>query len=174
MLVDALYEAGKIDAHKNIGASCHEASLFIDKEGRSLSHKKFYIECNLETDEMVSYMDSFKYYSYSDGKAYNYDTAPYSYALDITEATIDEYVNGDDDDDDQYYDEYHDRDCEDITYVHYHGREISCDSEDLEASMITITMKTSSRLPRKPTSKRTGSGVRSTRITTRLHLRSLL
>ena len=77
-------------------------------------------------------MDSFKYYSYSDGKAYNYDTAPYSYALDITEATIDDYVNGDDDDDDQYYDEYHDRDCEDITYVHYHGREISCDSENLE------------------------------------------
>ncbi len=132
MLVDALYEGGYIDAHKTVGSSCHEATLFVDKEGRSLSHKKFYIECNLETDEMVSYMDSFKYYSYSDGKAYNYDTAPYSYALDITEATIDDYVNGDDDDDDQYYDEYHDRDCEDITYVHYHGREISCDSEDLD------------------------------------------
>ena len=132
MLVDALYEGGYIDGHKTVGASCHEATLFVDKEGRSLSHKKFYIECNLDTDEMVSYMDSFKYYSYSDGKAYNYDTAPYSYALDITEATIDEYVNGNDDDDDSYYDEYHDRDCSDITYVHYHGREISCDSEDLE------------------------------------------
>ena len=131
MLVDALYEGGYIDGHKTVGASCHEATLFVDKNGNSLSDKKFYIECNLETDEIVSYMDSFKYYSYSEGKAYNTSSHPYSYQLDITESTIDEYVNGEDDDD-QYYDEYHDRDCGDVTYVHYHGNEITCDSDDLD------------------------------------------
>ena len=132
MLVDALYEGGYIDGHKTVGASCHDARLFVDKNGNSLANKKFYIDCDLDSDQIVSYMDSFKYYNINEGKAYNFETANYTYTLDITEATIDEYVNGDDDDDDQYYDDYHDRDCSDVTYVIYHGREISCDSEDLE------------------------------------------
>lgn len=30
------------------------------------------------------------------------------------------------------YDEYHDRDAEEVLTVHYHGEEITCDSDDLD------------------------------------------
>ncbi len=134
MLVDALYNEGYIDAHKTVGASCHEANLFVTKDGKSLSDKKFSIECNLETDETVSYMDSFKFYNYRKGKAYNYADVSHDYLLDITESTIENYLNDEDDDDDEddYYDEYHNCYVNDVTVVFFHGSQLTCDSDDLD------------------------------------------
>ena len=125
-LVDALIKAGEIDGFKIVGADCGNSRGFVDVEGNSLSHKKFYIECNLDWGDKLSYQDSFKYYNLDCNVAYNYTDSDYSYNLDST--------NGElvDDDEETFYDEYHDYDCESITDVFYHGSEITCDSDCME------------------------------------------
>ena len=77
-----------IDGYKTVGASCHEASAFVDINGYSLSDRKFEIECNLEETDTLSYQDSFKWYSYSRSKAYNYENPDSSYNLDTTDLNL--------------------------------------------------------------------------------------
>ena len=119
-LVDALIKAGEIDGYKIVGADCGNSRGFVDTEGNSLSHKKFYIECDLDWGDKLSYQDSFKYYNLSSNIAYNYTDVDYSYNLDTTNGQLE------DDDEEMYYAEYQDTD------VFYHGSEITCDSDCME------------------------------------------
>ena len=124
-LVDALIKAGEIDGYKIVGADCGNSRGFVDVEGNSLSHKKFYIECNLDWGDKLSYQDSFKYYNLNSNIAYNYTDVDYSYNLDTTNGQLE------DDDEEMFYDEFHDRDAYEVTDVIYHNSSITCDSDDL-------------------------------------------
>ena len=121
-LIDALINEGYIDGYKRIGADCGDSRGFVDNEGNSLSDKHFYIDCDLQTDEPLSYQDSFKYYAYNKGVAYNYSGYSYDYDLATTEGSIE----GDMD-----YDDYHEYSCAETTTVYFGGREYYCDTNNL-------------------------------------------
>ena len=121
-LVDALIRGGYIDGYKRIGADCGDSRGFVDNEGNSLASKRFYINCNLGTDDTLSYQDSFKWYSYGKGIAYNHSGCNYDYDLAITEGSIE----GDMD-----WDDYHDYSCYETTTVYVGGTEYRCDSDNM-------------------------------------------
>lgn len=122
-LVDALMREDYIDGYKQIGAGCGDRRAFVDNDGNSLSDKRFYIDCQLSTEDTLSYQDSFVYYNYHSGIAYNHTECSYHYELDSTEGSID--GRG-------VYDEYHDDYCDETTTVYVHGSSMQCNSEDLE------------------------------------------
>lgn len=121
-LVDALIREGYIDGYKRIGADCGDSRGFLDNDGNSLANKIFYIDCDLSTDDPLSYQDSFKFYAYNKGVAYNYSGYAYDYDLATTEGTIDG---------EQEYDDYHDYSCAETTTVYVNGREYYCDTNNL-------------------------------------------
>ena len=124
LLVDKLIQEKHIDGYKIVGASCHEANAFVDTEGNSLSDKKFEIDCNLELEDTLSYQDSFKWYSYSRNKAYNYENPNFSYNLDITDLNL--YEDGEE------WDDYHEYHCLETRLCYRNGMEIWVDSENLD------------------------------------------
>ena len=127
-LVDALIRGGHIDGYKKVGAGCSDTREFVDINGNSLADKKFYIDCDLETYDTLSYQDSFRYYRYNDKKAYNYvPDKGYSYCLDTTDGSLD----GPDDDDDEW-DSYHQEYVSEVTTVFVNGREETCNVYDLD------------------------------------------
>lgn len=127
-LVDALIRGGYIDGYKKVGAGCSDTREFVDINGNSLADKKFYIDCDLETYDTLSYQDSFRYYRYNDKKAYNYvPDKGYSYCLDTTDGSLD----GPDDDDDEW-DSYHQEYVSEVTTVFVNGREETCNVYDLD------------------------------------------
>jgi hypothetical protein len=131
LLVDICIKGGYIDGYKQIGAGCSESRAFVAIDGTPLADKKFSIRCHLETSDVLSYADSFKFFAYDRQIAYNYHEAPHDYCLDTTDYNLD--VDYDDEDEDELeYDEYHDGDVEHTTRVYYHGNEIYCDSDDLD------------------------------------------
>lgn len=122
MLVDALYEGDYINGHKTVGASCHDSRLFVDRFGNSLAEKRFQIDCDLNTDDVLSYADSFKYYDISKRIAYNHDNYRYDYCLDTTDYSLyDEYGP------DEAYDNWHECYCNETCTVYYNGEEYDCD-----------------------------------------------
>ena len=82
----------------------------------------------METYGTLSYQDSFRYYNYNEGKAYNYPECHYSYCLDTTDGSID----GPDDDDNDEWDSYHQEYVSEVTTVYVNGREETCDINDLD------------------------------------------
>lgn len=132
LLVDLCIKGGYIDGYyKQIGAGCSKSRAFVAIDGTPLADKKFSIRCQLETSDVLSYADSFKFFAYDRQIAYNYHEAPHDYCLDTTDYNRD--VDYDEEDEDELeYDEYHDGDVEHTTRVYYHGNEIYCDSDDLD------------------------------------------
>lgn len=130
LLIDKLIQGDYIDGYKIVGASCHEANAFVDIHGNSLSDKKFEIDCDLELEDTLSYQDSFKWYSYNQNKAYNYENSHYSYNLDTTDLNL--YGDTDDEEDDGEWDDYHQYHCSETRLCYQHGREVWVDSENLE------------------------------------------
>ncbi|MDE6335233.1 MAG: hypothetical protein K2L34_01565 [Muribaculaceae bacterium] len=128
LLVDLLIRGDYIDGYKQIGAGCSESRAFVANDGSSLSEMKFSIRCELETYDVLSYQDSFKYYDYDHSIAYNYWDAPHSYNLDTTDYNL----QGDCEDADLAYDDYHDYECEEVQTCYYHGQEIEVDVDNLE------------------------------------------
>lgn len=129
-LIDELIKAGEIDMYKVPGCGCSEANAIVDINGKSLSDKTFHIECDQETDDCLSYMDTFKWYLYNDGKAYNSGNHGWDYMLDTTAYSIDD--DGEEDDD-QNYDEYHQEYTDsDTCTVYVHGEEMSCAEDWLD------------------------------------------
>lgn len=130
-LVDALIRGNYIDGYKQVGFDCHNSRGFVDCEGNSLEHKKFSIDCDLETYDRLSYQDSFKWYDIRERVAYNYETSDYDYCLDLTEGSID---GDDDDDDDEYesWDDFHDYGCDETREAYYHGRLYYVDVDNLD------------------------------------------
>lgn len=124
MLVYALIKGGHIDGYKKVGADCHSCTSFLDVNDNPIPNPKFYIECERNDDDVISYQDSFKYYDICKRKAYNYRTSGTSYDLSTTDRYLDQCENYD-----EYHDEYTDND---LVTVSYHGREMSCDEDYLE------------------------------------------
>lgn len=136
-LVDALIAANEIDGYKQVGVDCHNNRAFVDVDGNSLHDKQFRIECNLEpscdsddafdcdSNHVLSYQDSFRFYDMVDHVAYNYEPGDmYTNLLDMT----DPYVY-----DNRKIDEYHGNVmCRRVNSVFYKGREIQCDSHRME------------------------------------------
>lgn len=132
-LVDALIRGGYIDGYKQVGFDCHNSRGFVDIQGNSLESKEFYIDCDLETDDTLSYQDSFKWYNYRNRRAFNYEDSSFDYCLDTTEGSIDGEENEDDDDDDENYDSYHDSyTYSNVVTVHVNGQEETCSESRLE------------------------------------------
>lgn len=122
LLVLKLIAGGHIDGYKQIGMGCHDNTAFVLNNGKSISDAHLHIECNLETDEPLSYQDSFIYYDIDKHIAYNYNNRRYDYRLDTTDGRID-----------GNYDEYHDYyTSNDLTTVYVDGRQYECDSENLD------------------------------------------
>lgn len=119
-LVEALIQGGYIDGYKQVGAGCSDSRSFVDIDGSSLYNREFSIDCNLNYGDPVSYQDSFKSYDIDARVATNFD-----------EGDIDLAVTNGEIEDDREYDDYHDRYCNEVTSVYYHGSEIYCDSDDL-------------------------------------------
>lgn len=122
LLVLKLIAGGHIDGYKQIGMGCHDNTAFVLNNGKSISDAHLHIECNLETDEPLSYQDSFIYYDIDKHIAYNYNNRRYDYRLDTTDGRID-----------GNYDEYHDYyTSNDLTTVYVGGCQYECDSENLD------------------------------------------
>ena len=130
LLVDKLIQEKHIDGYKIVGASCHEANAFVDTEGNSLSDRMFEIDCELDEEDTLSYQDSFKWYSYSRNKAYNYENSNSSYNLDTTDLNL--YGDTDDEEDGGEWDAYHQYYCDDTRLCYRNGREIWVDSDNLD------------------------------------------
>lgn len=122
----------KIDGYKQIGSGCSDVRMFVNVNGESLSDKRFEINCDLEWDSALSYMDSFRYYNMSERKAYNHTCKHYDYTLDTTCGSLDNAECDDDDEEEMFYADYQDRDAYEIVDVMYHGVEITSDADCLE------------------------------------------
>lgn len=123
-LVDALIKAGEIDGYKKVGASCHDGHNFLLNDETSLYDNDMWIECTAQNGDTCSYMDSFKYLNTGRERAYNSDGHDYDAELDTTSGYVESNEN---------YDEYHDRyTCNDVVTVYYHGREMTCDDDELD------------------------------------------
>lgn len=135
-LVDALIEGGYIDGYKQVGVDCHQTTSYVDREGKSLSHKKFHINCELDFSKsyddawnnsdagrILSYQDSFKYYKYEERIAYNFEPSDTSKItmLDTTSS----YLEG-------LWDEYHGYWCSGLCTVFVKGKTLKCDSNNLQ------------------------------------------
>ena len=120
-LIDALIAAGEIDGYKAISAGCGEPRNFVDINGNSLSEKKFWIVCELDFDDYLSYQDSFKWYNMNGRVANNYGDGDYDLAT--TEGSLDGYAN---------YDDYHDYPCDETALCYRNGREYYVDTENLD------------------------------------------
>lgn len=131
LLVDLCIKGGYIDGYKQIGAGCSESRAFVANDGTSLANKRFSIRCALDTYDVLSYQDSFKFYDYDRNIAYNYADSCYSYNLDTTDYNLE----GDDDEDDDgpnQWDDYHQYDAYETTLCYLHGSEVYVDSDNLE------------------------------------------
>ena len=142
-LIIALINAGEIDGYKRVGAGCSDNTAFVDINGNPLESTDMWIECYVDSDDSVSYQDSFRYYNEGRRKAYNCDDHNYDYDLATTEGTIaernwsnynDEYIPEDDSiwvetRDDYFWD--HQTVCAEV-WDSYSGyfREESCFEED--------------------------------------------
>lgn len=90
MLIDALISRKLIDGYKQIGADCSDNQSFLLNDGTSIYGHRLSIDCELESGNTVSYMDSFVYYNRGDHKAYNYSMAYYTDKLNTTEGRLED------------------------------------------------------------------------------------
>ena len=124
ILINKLIKEGLIDGYKAIGADCHDASNFLDINGKKFENTDFSIECRLDYGDTLSYQDSFKWYNIIKGRAYNYHEDYADISLAETDATLYDPRN---------YDDYHECYTEnDVVSVYCYGRWISCDDQELD------------------------------------------
>lgn len=119
LLVLKLIDEGLIDGYKTVGASCHDSRNFVTNDGESLRDKFFRISCDLDSDSVVSYQDSFKYWN--DGVADNYSCS--GVELTVTDGVFPG----------REWDEWHERWCMETRTVYSGGNCFSCDANDLES-----------------------------------------
>ena len=127
-LVRALIDGGHIDGFKRVGASCHDPRAWVGVKGdEDWSGRKFYIECNLDNEDTLSYQDTFKFYNWDEHKAYNYSKRGAIYDL---ASTNDRFYG---EDECENYDEYHDEYTNDeVISVYYNGSWINCNENRLD------------------------------------------
>lgn len=90
ILVDMLIKAGEIDGYKRVGADCHDNQNFVTNDGESMKDEILHIDCSLEPGDALSYQDSFVYYNYNKGVAYNSDEVSYDYELNTTNGELED------------------------------------------------------------------------------------
>ena len=112
MLVNELIKRNLIDGFKQIGASCHDNQAYVLNDGTSIYDHKLWIDCELEDEDTVSYMDSFIFYDENNHRAYNYCACGSEECLNTTDGVYNGHVG-------QVYSEYYDEwlDEEDAYYV---------------------------------------------------------
>lgn len=123
-LVAALIREKAIDGFKLVGASCHAPHDFVNVNGDSLSDRNFWIPCDLNDGDTLSYQDSFKWYNLDKKIAYNYEEAGSYQCLDTTSEEFDScWCEPEDDHSSDEWSDYHD--CyipsEDALYVETRG-----------------------------------------------------
>lgn len=138
LLVNKCIAAGAIDGYKAVGAGCREAHAFRANDGSPMTSHRLSIECTLRTlrcheplgpQHKLSYQDSFKWYSESQHKAWNYEHKDREYELDTTS----DYIYHDCCYDNRNYDEYHDQyTSSDLVSVYYNGRWMTCADDELD------------------------------------------
>lgn len=134
LLIERCVKEGYVDGYKVCGAACQDARNFVDVQGRSLADYEFRIECSVQMDSCLSYMDSFKWLDYDNEVAYNFHPGSGNiYQLDTTDYNL----NGDSDDDDPdedegVYDEWHEEYVDEVQRVYYQGTLYYCDIERLD------------------------------------------
>ena len=134
MLVDRLIMEGAVQLFKKIGAGCSDATAFVGIDGEDMSHLKLYIELDhFYSYSTVSYQDSFKWVSFHNQRAYNYDTGNWDEMIDITVETIDDY-HGENDDEDEFdsYDDWHEYGCDETVEAYHNGQLYHVDADNLE------------------------------------------
>jgi hypothetical protein len=125
MLVYALIKGGHIDGYKKVGADCHSPRSFLDIHDNPIPNPKFWIKCERDEDDIISYQDSFKHYCMHKRKAYNFDDGQITYYHDLS--VTDRHLSGGN------WDEYHDEyTSSDLVTVVYHGDEMTCAENALE------------------------------------------
>ena len=112
MLVNELIKRNLIDGFKQIGASCHDNQAYVLNDGTSIYDHKLWIDCELEDEDTVSYMDSFVYYDEDNHRAYNYCASGSEECLNTTDGIYKGHSG-------QVYSEYYDEwlDEDDAYYV---------------------------------------------------------
>lgn len=124
ILVYTLIKGGHIDGYKKVGADCHSPRSFLDIHGNPIPNPKFWIKCEREVDDIISYQDSFKHYCMYNRKAYNFDDGQIAEYYDLS--TTDRYLSGGN------WDEYHEEyTSSDLVTVVYCGEEMSCAEDAL-------------------------------------------
>lgn len=128
-LLSLLIKGGYIDAYKQVGCTCSDSRAYVNAaDGSSLTDYKFSIKCDLGREDTLSYQDSFKWYDYSQGRAYNHSDCCWDYMLDTTDLNLE----GDDDDEYDSYDDFHDYGCNETVEAWYHGRSYNVDVDNLD------------------------------------------
>lgn len=103
MLVDALISRKLIDGYKQIGADCSDNQAFVLNDGTSICDHMLSIDCELDSGDTVSYMDSFVYYDRDSYTAYND-----SYGVNYTDELNTTYGELEGDHENDCWSEYHD------------------------------------------------------------------
>lgn len=87
-----LVEGGYCDLYKTVGAGCHDVRQIVSvKTGQLLKNSRLAINCHIGQDDVISYLDTFRFYDYNNGIAYNdYNDGHYC-QLDTTSDHIDYY-----------------------------------------------------------------------------------
>lgn len=88
MLVDALIDKGMIQAFKSYNAQAGHAHAFEGVDGSDWSSKRLSIDCSIDEDDYVPYMDTFKYYDHEQQTASNRYTGCSAIELTTTDGSI--------------------------------------------------------------------------------------
>lgn len=126
ILVNKLIDSGHIDGYKEIGVDCHANDAFVSNKGEDWSDKDFRISNSIQTDDTLSYQDSFIYLDINNGVAYNHDCHVYNAELNTTdryfrgECEYSEYYQEYIPADDAKFDDYHNDWFYAITSVMYY------------------------------------------------------
>lgn len=124
ILVTKLIDGGHIDGYKKVAADCHSPMAFLNIDGNPIPRPYFHIHCQLNPGDVLSYQDSFKWYNFSERRAYNFNVIGATHDL----STTDHYFDAD-----QNWDEYHRTwTLNDTISVHYDGSWVSCDEDRLD------------------------------------------
>ena len=89
-LVYLLAEQHKIDGHKQFEAGCYDGRNYVMLDGKSLRDRHLYVTCTAREGDVQSFQDSFRYLSFGEERAYNWEDADY----DVDIATTDRCIGG--------------------------------------------------------------------------------
>jgi hypothetical protein len=131
LLVNKLIEGGHIDAYKAVGADCHSPRNYISvATGERMEKPYFSIKCKLQDGDTISYQDSFKWFSYGEQRAYNWDEDCARTDLATTSSSVS--IEGD------CWDSWYEQYCDETTTAYRDGRSYEVNSDRINDDFIWI------------------------------------